>query len=115
MRLSLNVILFVFLLVGCTTSRKLDYSFFVAGHTYGSSKEKGIPKGLYRPFKQKFNYIKDQDKMKLGFLLGDVVWRPKAWPEAEEDISKLQMPIYVVRGNHDGPLKKFEDRFGKLP
>ena len=34
-------------------------------------------------------------------------------PEAEEDISKLTMPIYIVRGNHDGSLKQFEDRFGK--
>jgi len=113
MKFFLRIILFVLLISGCSTSRKLEYSFFTAGHSYGSSKGKGNPKGLYQPFKDKFKFINEQKSMKSGFLLGDVVWRPNAWPEAEADISKFEFPVYIVRGNHDGPLKQFEEKFGK--
>lgn len=113
MKFYLGILVLILLISGCTNSQKLDYSFFIAGHTYGSSKAKGNPKGLYQPFKDKFQFINEQRKMKSGFLLGDVVWRPNAWPEAEADISKLEMPVYIVRGNHDGPLDQFEERFGK--
>lgn len=94
-------------------SKKIKYSFFVAGHVYGDPREKGISKGIYKPFKEKFDYINNQKSIKSGFLLGDVVWRPDAWDEAIRDIKKLKMPIHIVRGNHDGPLKEFEDKFGK--
>lgn len=49
----------------------------------------------------------------MGFLLGDVVWRQSAWPEAEKDISKFNMPIYIARGNHDGKLDFFKKKFGE--
>lgn len=109
----LILILFTFFLFGYTTSKKLEHSFFVAGHTYGSSKSHGKPKGLYNLFKDKFQFINKQKKIKFGVLLGDVVYRPNAWPEAIKDISKLKMPVYIARGNHDGKLKEFEKNFGK--
>ena len=51
--------------------------------------------------------------MKIGFLLGDVVWTPDSWPEAEEDISKFNFPIHLVRGNHDGKLDFYKNKFGE--
>lgn len=103
----------LFLLLGCSSPKELDYSFFVAGHAYGDPNDRGKTKGLYLPFKEKFDFINDQSKMEFGVLLGDVVWQPKDWPRALEDINLLKMPIHVARGNHDGGLKAFEERFGK--
>ncbi|SDR75119.1 Calcineurin-like phosphoesterase [Formosa sp. Hel1_31_208] len=112
MKLRILVIAFV-CLFGCSKTEGVKHSFFVAGHTYGDPNNKGKDKGLYQPFKDKFGFINEQKKIKFGVLLGDVVWKPNAWPEAQEDISKLKMPIYIARGNHDGPLKAFESKFGK--
>ncbi len=105
--------LLLFIIVGCSSPKELKSSFFVAGHTYGDPRDKGKTKGIYKPFKEKFNFINSQKKMKRGFFLGDVVWRPNAWPDAEKDISLLEMPIDIVRGNHDGPLKEFKTKFGE--
>jgi calcineurin-like phosphoesterase family protein len=112
MKFSLSIVLF-FLITSCSTTTKIEYSFFVAGHTYGDPREKNNNIGLYKPFKEKILFINNQKKLKQGFLLGDVVWMPKNWPEAIEDTSKFNMPIKVVRGNHDGKLEKFEEYFGK--
>jgi calcineurin-like phosphoesterase family protein len=112
MKLRLAVVTFV-LLFGCSSTKGIKQSFFVAGHTYGDPKKKGKEKGLHAPFKAKFEFINEQKDMKFGVLLGDVVWKPNAWPEAQDDISKLKMPVHIVRGNHDGPLKPFEAKFGK--
>ncbi|MGB5666048.1 MAG: metallophosphoesterase [Maribacter sp.] len=112
MKLRLIVIAFVFLF-SCSNPNGVKHSFFVAGHTYGNPVKKGKEKGLYKPFKEKFEFINEQKRMEFGVLLGDVVWNSNAWPEAQEDISKLKMPIYIARGNHDGSLKSFEEKFGK--
>lgn len=108
-----TAITMLFLVLGCSAPKKLKFSFFVAGHAYGDPRDKGNTKGIYGPFKDKFGYINELEKMKLGFLLGDVVWRPNAWPEAQEDIALLKMPVHIVRGNHDGKLEDFENKFGK--
>ena len=36
-----------------------------------------------------------------------------SWTEVQNDILKFNMPIYVARGNHDGKLEDFENKFGK--
>ena len=105
--------LLVLLCFGCTSTKGVEYSFFTAGHTYGNPQLKGKEKGLYEPFKDKFTFINNQPNLELGFLLGDVVWGPKSWPEAQNDIAKLNMPVHIARGNHDGPLKQFEEKFGE--
>jgi len=108
------LIILAFMIYGCKTQpKKIKYSFFVAGHTYGDPREKGATKGIYQPFVEKFEFINEQKNMKAGFFLGDVVWRPDVWEEALEDIETLNMPVHIVRGNHDGPLKEFEKKFGK--
>ncbi|MCK8481785.1 metallophosphoesterase family protein [Psychroserpens algicola] len=108
-----------FLFVGCSSSgqKKLKHSFFVAGHTYGNQLKKketnGNLKGLHPAFKQKFAFLREQPKMKMGFLLGDTVWRPQDWPDAIADIETIGIPVEVVRGNHDGNLKSFKNKFGE--
>lgn len=112
MRAIVVFILLVFT-ASCSSPEKVNYSFFAAGHTYGSPMDKAHPKGLYKPFKDKISFINEDKNLKMGFLLGDVVWTPSHWDAALEDISLFQDSISVVRGNHDGPLKQFEKRFGK--
>lgn len=114
--------IFLFLIfIGCSSSKKLSHSFFVAGHAYGNpyakikaEKEGGNElKGLHPPFKEKFEFLRAQKKMTKGFLLGDVVWRPRDWPQTLEEIESLGFPIEVVRGNHEGSLKSYKKRFGE--
>ena len=100
-------------LINDSQSEELEYSFFAAGHTYGNPLEKANNRGLYKPFKEKIDFLNNQEKIEFGVLLGDVVWVPKFWPEAQKDIEVLNMPIHIARGNHDGPLKPFERMFGK--
>ena len=103
----------VFVLFDCSPSQGVDYSFFAAGHTYGKPKGEDKNQGLYDPFIDKVDYINNQKEIKFGFLLGDLAWKPEYWPKVERDIEKFKMPIYVARGNHDGTLEVFEDKFGK--
>lgn len=113
MNLTFKSILFCMLIFGCTTPKKIEHSFFIAGHAYGDPREKANNKGLYKPFKDKIPYINNEKNMNNGFLLGDIAWGPKWWSYTKDDITKFNMPIHVVRGNHDGPLKQFEKNFGK--
>ena len=99
----------------CSEKRKLSHSFFLAGHSYGSTIEKSKNenlKGLHPPLMDKAEFLREQPKMTKGFLLGDCVWKVSHWPQAQEDIERIGIPIEVVRGNHDGGLKKFEGLFG---
>tara|TARA_B100000524_G_C23652555_1_gene370659 strand:- start:2451 stop:3320 length:870 start_codon:yes stop_codon:yes gene_type:complete len=112
MRAIVVFILLVFT-ASCSSPKKVNYSFFAAGHTYGNPMDKAHPKGLYKPFKDKIAFINEDKNIRMGFLLGDVVWTPSNWDAALEDISLLSDSIYFSRGNHDGPLELFEKRFGK--
>lgn len=105
------------LILGCSSPpKKLKHSFFIAGHTYGSTieklKTKGESKGLYSVFMEKVPFLRNQKKMTNGFLLGDSVWHPKYWPEALVDVETIGIPVEVVRGNHDGGLGNFKKMFG---
>lgn len=100
----------------CKSSKEENYSFFIAGHTYGSQIDKENSIGLYRPFKDKFDFINSEKNIELGFLLGDVVYSSKrfgSWEAAKKDMNILRPKIYVARGNHDGALEQFENQFGK--
>jgi len=106
-------LLFILVLFGCSTTKKLEYSFFIAGHAYGDPDNGPKNIGLHKPFKDKMEFINSQENMKHGFLLGDVVWGQNFWKRTKEDIDKFKMPIHVSRGNHDGKLAYFEKLFGK--
>lgn len=111
-------LLFLTLWLSCSApSKKLNYSFFIAGHTYGSPNVEGKDRinfiGLHRPFKEKFEFINNQQKMTRGFLLGDIVYSSKDWKTTLEEIKELEIPIEAIRGNHDGNLASFEKKFGR--
>lgn len=112
MRVLIAILIGLFF-VSCENNKAKNYSFFIAGHTYGSPKDKGKTKGLYTNFKNKIPLLNEKKTLELGFLLGDVVWKPSSWPEAIKDIQKINVPVHIARGNHDGPLKEFEEQFGK--
>lgn len=107
------VIFSTIFLNSCSSPKAIKHSFFIAGHTYGSPLGKEKSKGIYPLFMDKVPFINNQVKMDMGFLLGDTVWIPSFWPEAEADIGKFNMPIHVVRGNHDGRLESFKEKFGE--
>ena len=98
--------------LSCTESeRKIQQSFFVAGHAYGKPAPTG-KKELYPPFKEKFSFLNSKN-LSFGVLLGDVVRYPSSWPNVLKELDDLAMPYYIARGNHDGPLDEFEIMFGK--
>lgn len=103
----------VLFLLSCNQKQSQPYSFFAAGHAYGNPQKGDNNEGIYQPFKNKFNYINNDENIELGFFLGDVVWKPNKWDTALKDIAQLKPEIYYARGNHDGKLKPFEERFGK--
>ena len=65
--------------LSCTESeRKIQQSFYVAGHAYGKPAPTG-KKELYPPFKEKFSFLNSKN-LSFGVLLGDVVRYPSSWP-----------------------------------
>jgi len=91
----------------------LEYSFFVAGHTYGAS---GVDNaGLHPPMEAKFDFMKSDSLMQLGVLTGDIVisGTNQNWDEVDASLALLEMPVYFAAGNHDltdRPL--YESRYG---
>ncbi|MCB0279071.1 MAG: metallophosphoesterase [Calditrichaeota bacterium] len=94
------------------TDTSLNYSFFVAGHTYGVPEDLGI----HPPFREKFAYIRGRPEIKFGVLTGDIVAaNPTAtdWDAVDADIDSLGLPVYFTVGNHDAEnLPLFENRYG---
>ncbi len=89
----------------------LLYSFFSAGHTYGSPNNPHY--GLHYPFVDFIPEINNYSGMEMGFLTGDIVVSGTAdyWDSAQADINKLNMPVYLAAGNHDVGAE-FVKRFG---
>lgn len=91
----------------------VDYSFFIAGHVYG---EPGINiKGVYPPFKGKFDFLKSDTNIEMGFFTGDIVREGTAqnWDDIDVDIAALGIPIHFAVGNHDiSDRGLFEKRYG---
>ena len=108
------ILFFLFLLMlGNVQAQKKApiYSFFAAGHTYGSPMNPHF--GLHYPFVNHFPDIDNYPNMKLGFLTGDVVVHSTAayWDSAQIDIDKLSIPVFIAAGNHDMG-GEFVDRYG---
>jgi len=120
----LAIIAISLLLSSCVKDRVLDeiptpagihdYSFFVAGHTYGAA---GIDnEGLHPPFVEQWDYLNTYDQLDLGFLTGDIVSpnpTVQDWIEVDRDLADLDVRTFFAVGNHDmenRPL--FEERYG---
>lgn len=92
---------------GCDSfSEDRAYSFFVAGHTYGSPSSDSI--GLFPAFRAKFPELNADPLIVKGFLTGDIVKIPNedAWDRVDLDLEKLDAPVYFAPGNHD--LKDYD-------
>jgi len=91
----------------------LEYSFFVAGHTYGGAGIDNV--GLHPPMEAKFGFIKSDSLMEFGVLTGDIVisGSTQNWDDVDASLALLEMPVYFAAGNHDltdRPL--YESRYG---
>lgn len=93
---------------------QINYSFFVAGHTYGTPGTDSL--GLYYPFEQKFQYIQNRPEIELGILTGDIVVISDSehWDAVDNDINDLGLPVYFAFGNHDVANRSLvEQRYGE--
>ena len=89
------------------------YSFFVAGHTYGSPGVNNV--GVHPPFKERFDLIRNDESIKFGVLTGDIVYNgtEKNWDEIDEDLKALDKSTYFAVGNHDMTNRAlYESRYG---
>lgn len=90
----------------CRKDPKVDtiyeYSFFVAGHTYGSPLTPSKP-GLHNSFTKHMSFLNNYQKLNFGVLTGDVVSQPtqQFWNAARLQLNHLTMPIHIAAGNHD--------------
>ena len=96
-----------------------DYSFFIAGHVYGSPYDDNL--GIYKKFYDKL--LKDENKFDFGIFAGDItrMGDKESWNLFDKQIKKLNYKIFIAPGNHDiGFTKKnkkrveFRKRYGKL-
>ena len=99
---------------GCTSQpgkTEVKYSFFVAGHTYGNPMD--YQYGFHPPFAEAIPFLNDYPTLELGVLTGDVVPKPEPvyWDSALADIKKINVPVRIAPGNHDGG-EEFTTRFG---
>lgn len=114
----INSILLLFFCFSCSQSEvqenKIVYSFFVAGHTYGTHGVDNV--GLHPAFVAQFDKLKKDSLMKFGFLTGDIVLQgtEKNWNEVDSQLNQLNIPVYFAAGNHDlTDPALFESRYGR--
>lgn len=101
-----------FLLINCNLNKKEKVVFLVAGHAYGSPLKEDL--GLYTPLKNQINYINNLDA-NFMVLTGDMVKYPtsKNWEKLNNDLKKINIPIYKAPGNHDmGDRKLYKQKNG---
>lgn len=97
-----------------TISNPLDYSFLIAGHTYGDPHN--WVEGLYPNFKEHFSFINSYPRIELGIFTGDIIPKDEdyRWDFALADIELLNFPVYLTPGNHDLGFNIWQDRFGSF-
>jgi len=89
------------------------YSFFVAGHTYGTPGGNDI--GFYPFFKNEFDAIRSYPRMIFGILTGDIVQisNEESWDTIDSEIKTLGLPVYFAPGNHDTyNYELYRERYG---
>ncbi|MGB0368926.1 MAG: metallophosphoesterase family protein [Flavobacteriales bacterium] len=116
---SFGIIFCVVIIFGCNKEQNVtefgtvNYSFFIAGHTYGTPGGSNV--GLYPPFKQKFSLLNAEENLALGVLTGDIVRNSNEseWNAVDADLNTLNVPVHFAVGNHDvtNPTL-FETRYG---
>lgn len=108
------LLLFGLLWLQSCQSKNKDYSFFVAGHTYGAPQRLGV--GLHPPFVASFDSLKQYPNLSFGLLAGDIVRksRDSFWNAVDQQLATLSVPTYFAAGNHDeGHKELYSSRYGK--
>lgn len=94
---------------------EVEYSFFVAGHTYGKHGVNNV--GLHPPFEAYYDTINAYPRMLFGALTGDIVLSSteQNWDEVDASIQRLSMPVHFAFGNHDIQWNRplVESRYGQ--
>jgi len=100
-------------------TKNQDYSFFIAGHAYGSPSSSNL--GLYPKFYKEL--LTNKNIFDFGILAGDVTRNgdKESWDFFDVQINNLDYKIYIAPGNHDigsteNSIKKinFKKRYGNL-
>ena len=100
-----------------TKEETSDYSFFIAGHAYGTPSDNNL--GIYEPFY--LDLLNLKNTFNFGILAGDVVRDSTAesWDFFDKQIKNLDYEIYISPGNHDIGIKHnnigleyFKKKFG---
>jgi len=114
LRFLISLILFLFIQnLTIAQGDSILYSFFVAGHPYGTPGVDNI--GVHPPFKAKFGYIQNRDEIQFGVFTGDIVisGTVQNWDEIDVDVEELGLPVYFAVGNHDMTNRAlYESRYG---
>lgn len=113
----MNKYVLLILTIACLwscTERDEAYSFFVAGHTYGSPGADNP--GLHPPFIKEFDRINKDPSLLFGVFTGDIVRRSDtaSWDTVDRQLDRLEKRVYFCPGNHDTynrPL--YEERYGR--
>jgi hypothetical protein len=95
-----------------SSASEVQYSFFVAGHTYGVPQVNN--EGVHPPFKAWFPELNSQN-LDFGVFTGDIVMKSTAadWDEIDADLAELDPPVHFAVGNHDmGKRELFVSRYG---
>lgn len=91
-----------------------EYSFLVAGHTYGNPVEE--TSGIYPNFKNQFSYINTIPSIEFAIFTGDITryGSQTQWEAIDEDLLELGFPCYFAVGNHDMKNRQvYEERYGQ--
>lgn len=113
MRKTLIIGIFIGMLFSCTQEPQNTFSFFVAGHTYGTPLSTNP--GLHPPFIEMFDFINDKPDIDFGIFTGDIVRESnmESWDSVEMQLTSLEKKVYFCPGNHDVKHRKlYESRFG---
>ncbi|MCG8575894.1 MAG: metallophosphoesterase [Flavobacteriales bacterium] len=94
----------ILLLFGCKEQPKeaeRDYSFFVAGHAYGSPTN--YQGGLMDAFMAQLDTLNQDSLMKFGVFTGDLVKysEEQYWNMLVNDLEEIKAKTYATPGNHD--------------
>ena len=96
-----------------------DYTFFIAGHVYGSPSGDNL--GIYPKFYKKL--LTNKNIFNFGILAGDITRNgdKESWDFFDDQVNNLDYKLYIAPGNHDigsteDSIKKvnFKKRYGNL-
>ena len=107
----ISAFILFFLLNACHKNNSIEYSFFVAGHTYGSTKGEDV--GLHPPFVKTFPELNQNSDLAFGVLTGDIVrfsWE-SYWEAVQKELAQLNCDIHLAVGNHDIANKESFDKY----